>query len=104
MEYLLEGQLAPGMKSWMDYFDIVIASAQKPKFFLHNQPFRKLDKGTGRINWEKVTRFDSGEVYVQGCVTVLLLLDFIFPCPTTNTLKGTHSHFRLEERLDPLFW
>lgn len=50
MNYLLANQNAQYPK-WVDYFDIIITSAQKPTFFLSGTPLREVDMNTGTLKF-----------------------------------------------------
>jgi len=42
MNYLLDGEM-PFYRTWQDYFDIIIVSGRKPRFFNKDEPFIELD-------------------------------------------------------------
>jgi hypothetical protein len=55
-------------KSWMDLFQIVVTSAQKPRFFYDNLPFLKVNPDNGTM-----TNFDAKlvpGVYQGGCASL----------------------------------
>eukprot|EP01126_Amoeba_proteus_P000391 TRINITY_DN10119_c0_g2_i5.p1 TRINITY_DN10119_c0_g2~~TRINITY_DN10119_c0_g2_i5.p1 ORF type:complete len:224 (+),score=30.60 TRINITY_DN10119_c0_g2_i5:738-1409(+) len=54
---------------WIDLFDIVITSADKPSWFTSGRPFRRLDMVTEGIVWEPVKSLQRGNVYVEGSMT-----------------------------------
>uniref|UniRef100_A0A6B2L3Z5 5'-nucleotidase domain-containing protein n=1 Tax=Arcella intermedia TaxID=1963864 RepID=A0A6B2L3Z5_9EUKA len=51
---------------WLDLFDIVMVSADKPNWFTSSRPFRELHPKNGAIMWSKVKEFKQGSVYVEG--------------------------------------
>ncbi|POM80716.1 5'-nucleotidase domain containing hypothetical protein [Phytophthora palmivora] len=53
---------------WRELFDVVIASARKPKFYTRQRSFRKLDTGHKQVQWHAVRSLHRGEVYTQGSV------------------------------------
>lgn len=56
------------LPSWCDLFNVVITHAKKPLWFESKLPFRRIDKETGKMTFETVTKFESGGVYTEGCV------------------------------------
>ena len=64
MRFLLDGahQAYP---RWRDYFDLVIASAKKPAFFVSDEPFREVDE-TLTVSGEPATTLKRGGMYVGG--------------------------------------
>lgn len=60
---------------WMDLWDAVLVSAGKPVFYTATgRPFREVDKETDRVRFQKVTKFESGKVYSEGCIRELIRL------------------------------
>lgn len=58
--------------NWMDMWDATIVSAGKPGFYTNNEiPFRQVDKETGRLQFNKVTQLEPGQVYAKGCIKQL---------------------------------
>ena len=51
---------------WRSLFDVIIVRAGKPKWFQSQTPFRRYDTQTGVALWERVSKFDPGEVYMVG--------------------------------------
>ncbi|XP_074658255.1 5'-nucleotidase domain-containing protein 3-like [Tubulanus polymorphus] len=52
---------------WTDLFDVIIASARKPKFFNESaRPFRRLDKSQRVRTFGRVTELKKGEIYLEG--------------------------------------
>ncbi|KAL8559232.1 hypothetical protein ACOMHN_040356 [Nucella lapillus] len=57
---------------WLDFFDIVVVNARKPKFFhLGNRPFRLYDRTKEAHTWGRVTTLERGKVYQQGNLSQL---------------------------------
>jgi hypothetical protein len=53
----------------------VIVSAGKPAFYTEvRRPFREVNKDNSRIKFKKVTAFETGEVYTEGCLRELTRL------------------------------
>lgn len=67
MSFLLANQLGHH-KHWTELFDVIITASRKPSWYQkkNSGAFRKLNTKTDKISWEKVTRFDPGEIYVGG--------------------------------------
>jgi 5'-nucleotidase len=59
MSYLLDDQ-------WRSYFDIVIVSANKPKFFEEGTTLREVDIATGQLKLGSVRSFQPTSVYAGG--------------------------------------
>lgn len=68
MKFLLEGEM-PFYRIWQDYFDIVIVSAAKPRFFNEERPFIELDSEGNPIGEAK--RLKRGIMYSGGNIRVL---------------------------------
>mmetsp|Transcript_46011 Transcript_46011/g.115829 ORF Transcript_46011/g.115829 Transcript_46011/m.115829 type:complete len:559 (-) Transcript_46011:65-1741(-) len=71
MRYLTEDYLPDGVSDWKELFDVIVVGCQKPSFFVHSRPFRKVDLPTGRLNWQRVTELKPGHVYSQGSLEKL---------------------------------
>lgn len=51
---------------WMQYFDVVIVQARKPKFFTdESRPFRIYDRESRTRLWDRVTRLEKGKIYYE---------------------------------------
>ncbi|MCL4121554.1 UNVERIFIED_CONTAM: hypothetical protein GTU68_003795 [Idotea baltica] len=58
--------------NWQDYFDVVIARAKKPEFFVDGmRPFRELIKEIHMTCWGPVKSLEQGKVYLEGNLTSL---------------------------------
>src|SRR5690606_36173019 len=64
MRFLFEGAHT-AYPSWRDYFDLVITSAKKPKFFGSEEPFLEVDDQM-QIASEPATQLRRGGMYVGG--------------------------------------
>jgi HAD superfamily 5'-nucleotidase-like hydrolase len=64
MAFLLDDALS-FYPSWTQYFDVIITSARKPRFFGQTTPFKRLDP-EGKPLDETVERFVRGAVYEGG--------------------------------------
>ncbi|EDO41423.1 predicted protein, partial [Nematostella vectensis] len=54
---------------WQELFDVIITKARKPTFY--NQvyrPFRCVDASEARPTWQKVSKFEKGQIYIEGNV------------------------------------
>ncbi|XP_064639084.1 5'-nucleotidase domain-containing protein 3-like isoform X2 [Lineus longissimus] len=52
---------------WTEYFDVIITSARKPKFFNESQrPFRVYDRNLGTRTFGRVMSFEKGFIYTEG--------------------------------------
>lgn len=74
----------------------VIVSAGKPAFYTEvRRPFREVNKDNSRIKFKKVTAFESGEVYTEGCLRELTRLmdwgDATKGTPNSNIIPGSIS-------------
>lgn len=57
---------------WREFFDVVIVSARKPKFFTEmSRPIRVFDKNANTHIWDKVTNLEKGVIYYEGTVKQL---------------------------------
>jgi 5'-nucleotidase len=70
MRFLLDGQLV-SRPSWLDYFEIVVVSALKPRFFTEDQPFARLDDLGRTVPDLPWGGFLAGRVYLGGNVREL---------------------------------
>lgn len=68
MSYMLDDRLAEYPR-WLNYFDIVIVGAQKPKFFTGDAPFLRVDPVTGAVDTTPATRFEHRGVYQGGNIS-----------------------------------
>jgi len=68
MKYLLEGEM-PFYRIWQDYFDLVIVSAAKPRFFNDAHPFIELDSEGNPVGESE--RLKRGAIYQGGNIKVL---------------------------------
>ena len=85
--HLFDGIL-PGIKSWRDYFDLVIVSSRKPGFFREKRPFVRLGEEGKEL--EEVEVPSWGEIYSGGCRSGLTSL---FNCPDDSVLYvGDHIY------------
>jgi hypothetical protein len=51
---------------WMQYFDVVIVQARKPKFFTdESRPFRIYDCESQTQLWDRVTSLEKGKIYYE---------------------------------------
>lgn len=64
MRYLFDDAM-PEYPSWRNYFDVVVASAGKPRFFTEAEPFACVDSEGHRLPGE-VTSLERGRTYVGG--------------------------------------
>ena len=67
MKYLLS-EISNEFKNWTELFDVVICSAKKPAWYIHKQPFRKLEivEQGEIVRYEPIESFEKGQVYVNG--------------------------------------
>jgi len=65
MTYLLGDTLPDDYKSWQDFFDLVIVTGQKPKFFTSKNDFEEIDPQTNKGTLHKGT-LEKGRVYAKG--------------------------------------
>lgn len=55
-------------EDWQKYFDVVIASAKKPIFFVDKmRPFREHLRDGGVTCWKPVKFLEKGKVYLEVC-------------------------------------
>ncbi|KYQ91223.1 5'-nucleotidase [Tieghemostelium lacteum] len=66
MKYLLNDQISKGYGDWTELFDVIITQCEKPNFFAKGRPFRCFDPINNRFDWNEVTDFVKGKVYVGG--------------------------------------
>lgn len=71
MRFLLEDDLGAG-DSWRELFDVVIAKANKPDFYMSERPFRCYDTDKDTLAFTKVDAFLPGRVYYHGCLKLFL--------------------------------
>ncbi|KAF2368224.1 HAD-superfamily hydrolase subfamily IG 5'-nucleotidase [Trinorchestia longiramus] len=65
MQYLLG-------PDWREYFDVVVAGAKKPAFFVDRmRPFRELDTTLGVQSWGPVECLEKGKIYIEGNLSEL---------------------------------
>ncbi len=70
MSFLLDGKLAE-YPSWMNYFDLVIVGADKPRFFTEQREFFEVDRRTGSVSAAPATRFERQHCYQGGSLAKL---------------------------------
>jgi len=52
---------------WRNYFDVVIAAAKKPAFFVEGmRPFRELNIDENMQRWGPVKKLEKGKIYLEG--------------------------------------
>ncbi|XP_011504447.1 PREDICTED: 5'-nucleotidase domain-containing protein 3 [Ceratosolen solmsi marchali] len=57
---------------WMDYFDVVIVQARKPRFFTEeSRPLRIYDEKNETQLWDRVVKLEKGVIYLEGTVKQL---------------------------------
>lgn len=69
---LLDYTITPYLKkgeTWADLFDIVVTSAQKPRFFTEATPFQEVELETGKLK-DTVGPFQKG-IFQGGCATAI---------------------------------
>lgn len=64
MSHLTRADLPPG--GWLDLFDFVGVSADKPAWYLEDRPFRSLNPATGKLRWVPVEAVLPGQPYAGG--------------------------------------
>lgn len=70
MSYLLNGQ-NPKYSSWMEYFDVIIVNAEKPRFFGEGSTIREVDLETGNFKISHIgDKFEKGKVYSGGSLSL----------------------------------
>jgi HAD superfamily 5'-nucleotidase-like hydrolase len=58
---------------WRHMWEAIIVSAGKPRFYTDDsRPFREVSQTTGRVKFKKITSFEPGEVYAEGCVKEMI--------------------------------
>jgi len=57
------GDASPKYKNWLDYFDVVVVAAEKPKFFGIGTTMRVIDTQTGRL---RIHNSGESKVYQGG--------------------------------------
>ncbi|KAI4381081.1 hypothetical protein MLD38_007192 [Melastoma candidum] len=71
MDFMLEEYM--GCKaSWRELFDVVIAKANKPDFYMSDHPFRCYDAEKDTLAFVKVDSFLPDKVYYHGCLKSFL--------------------------------
>ncbi|XP_058113943.1 uncharacterized protein LOC131256879 isoform X2 [Magnolia sinica] len=71
MRFMLEDSSGSG-DSWRELFDVVIAHANKPKFYTSEHPFRCYDIEKDTLAFSKVDAFLPDQVYYHGCLKSFL--------------------------------
>lgn len=71
MSFLLEDSLGAG-DCWRELFDVVIAKANKPDFYMSERPFRCYDIDKETMAFSKVDAFLPNKVYYYGCLKSFL--------------------------------
>ncbi len=84
MAYLLDEQ-------WREYFDIVIVSANKPKFFEEGTTLREVELSTGQLKLGSVRAFQAGSVYAGGGIITFHKLAGIPNGDQVLYIGGTHT-------------
>ena len=57
-------------EDWQKYFDVVIARAKKPDFFVDKvRPFREFNKEIHMSSWNRVNRLEEGKIYLEVSIT-----------------------------------
>jgi HAD superfamily 5'-nucleotidase-like hydrolase len=58
---------------WHNLFDVIICNARKPDFFnSKSRPFRHYLSDVAHKSWDRVTKFEKGQVYYEGNLFELL--------------------------------
>ncbi len=65
MSFLLDNK-HPGYDSWREYFEIIIVSGRKPRFFTEQNPFQVVDESTEAETEFTGDNFDPNVIYSQG--------------------------------------
>lgn len=56
----------------MDFFDVIIVQARKPRFFTdESRPFRIYDRNLNSQLWDRVTKLEKGVIYYEGTIKQL---------------------------------
>ncbi|WJX96744.1 hypothetical protein P8452_77909 [Trifolium repens] len=71
MRFMLEDSM-DCRDSWTELFDVVIAQANKPKFYTSEHPFRCYDAQKDVLTFTKVDKFLPDKVYYHGCLKSFL--------------------------------
>ncbi|XP_077238220.1 HAD-superfamily hydrolase, subfamily IG, 5'-nucleotidase [Tasmannia lanceolata] len=71
MRFMLEDSSGSG-DSWRELFDVVIAQANKPKFYTSEHPFRCYDIEKDTLAFSKVEAFLPDRIYYHGCLKSFL--------------------------------
>ncbi|XP_057853857.1 uncharacterized protein LOC131063905 isoform X3 [Cryptomeria japonica] len=71
MRFMFE-ELGVKGDSWQDLFDVVIALADKPNFYMSDRPFRYYDKEKDILTFSKVDAFEPHKIYYHGCLKSFL--------------------------------
>ncbi|KAI4335497.1 hypothetical protein L6164_014137 [Bauhinia variegata] len=58
--------------SWRELFDVVIAKANKPSFYMSEHPFRCYDIERDTLTYTKVDKFLPDKIYYRGCLKSFL--------------------------------
>lgn len=54
---------------WKEFFDVVIVSARKPRFFTDtSRPIRVFDHNSGTHVWDRVMKLEKGVIYYEVCI------------------------------------
>ncbi|CAF0927428.1 unnamed protein product [Didymodactylos carnosus] len=52
---------------WRKLFNVIICQAKKPTFFAaQTKPFREYNTDNNAKSWDRVTKFENGNIYVEG--------------------------------------
>lgn len=71
MSFILNDENTPHNVDWLKYFDVVIADANKPNWFMASRTaFREIDIKTGYPLLGPVTGFQKGVAYHGGCLAI----------------------------------
>ena len=65
MKYLFHDDGRSGT-SWVDYFDVIVGSSDKPRFYTSGRPFRVYDLENDSLTWTKAEALSTGRFYVHG--------------------------------------
>lgn len=70
MTYLLEGQ-NPKYENWRQYWDVIIVSADKPRFFGEGNTLREVSIPSGNLSINHIgEKFERGKVYQGGSMSL----------------------------------
>ncbi|KAH8965472.1 hypothetical protein BDL97_04G120300 [Sphagnum fallax] len=67
MRYLFQDQGNNG-EGWKELFDVVVALADKPKFYTSDRPFRYYNVKKDMLTFSRVDSFGPHSVYYHGCL------------------------------------